>query len=48
MTRKMIKVTLVHIIRCWNGTLVSGTDTSGIKGVNGFTRSRKRTSRGRC
>ena len=30
MTKKMIKVTLVHIIRCWKGTFVSGTCTSGI------------------
>ena len=43
MTKKMIKVTLVHIIRCWKGTFVSGTCTSGMRGVKGFTRSRKRT-----
>ena len=43
MTRKMIKVTLVHIMRCWKGTLVSGTCTSGMSGVKGFTRSRNRT-----
>lgn len=45
MTRKMRRVTPVHIRRCWNGVLVSGTAISGIKGVNGFTRSRKRTAR---
>lgn len=43
MTRKMTSVTLVHIIRCWKGTLVSGTCTSGMRGVKGLTRSRKRT-----
>lgn len=43
MTKKMIRVTLVHIIRCWKGTFVSGTCTSGMRGVKGFTRSRKRT-----
>lgn len=43
MTRKMRRVTPVHIRRCWNGVLVSGTAISGIRGVNGFTRSRKRT-----
>ena len=41
-TRKMTNVTLVHIIRCWKGTLVSGTETSGIRGVKGLMRSRKR------
>lgn len=25
MTKKMTRVTLVHIIRCWKGTFVSGT-----------------------
>merc|ERR1712070_1025110 len=40
MTRKMIRVTLVHTIHCWKGTLVSGTCTSGMRGVKGFTRSR--------
>jgi len=43
MTKKMTKVTLVHIIRWLKGTLVSGTWTSGMRGVKGFTRSRKRT-----
>lgn len=43
MTRKMRRVTPVHIRRCWKGVLVSGTAISGIKGVKGFTRSRKRT-----
>lgn len=43
MTRKIRRVTPVHIRRCWKGTLVSGTAISGIKGVKGFTRSRKRT-----
>lgn len=43
MTRKMTRVTAVHTMRCWKGTLVSGTWTSGMRGVNGLTKSRKRT-----
>lgn len=43
MTKNITNVTLVHIILCWKGTLVSGTCTSGMRGVKGFTRSRKRT-----
>lgn len=39
-----MRVTPVHIRRCWKGVLVSGTAISGIKGVKGFTRSRKRTA----
>lgn len=45
MTRKMRRVTPVHIRRCWKGVLVSGTAISGIKGVKGLTRSRKRTAK---
>jgi hypothetical protein len=43
MTKKMTRVTAVHTMRCWKGTLVSGTWTSGMRGVNGLTRSRNRT-----
>jgi hypothetical protein len=43
MTKKMTRVTAVHTMRCWKGTLVSGTETSGMRGVNGLTKSRKRT-----
>ena len=43
MTKKMTRVTAVHTMRCWKGTLVSGTWTSGMRGVNGLTKSRKRT-----
>ena len=42
-TRKIRSVTPVHISLCWKGVLVSGTAISGMRGVNGFTRSRKRT-----
>lgn len=35
-------------MRCWKGTLVSGTWTSGMRGVKGFTKSRKRTARENC
>ena len=45
MTKKMTRVTAVHTMRCWKGTLVSGTWTSGMRGVNGLTKSRKRTVR---
>ena len=44
MTRKMSRVTPVHIIFCWKGVLVSGDETSGIRGVKGFTRSKNRTT----
>jgi hypothetical protein len=43
MTKKITRVTAVHTMRCWKGTLVSGTETSGMRGVNGLTKSRKRT-----
>jgi len=48
MTRNMRSVTPVHIKRCWKGVLVSGTAISGINGVKGFTRSRKRTAERNC
>lgn len=44
-TKKMTRVTLVHTIRWLKATFVSGTCTSGMRGVKGFTRSRKRTAR---
>ena len=43
MTRKMNNVTTVHIIFWLKGILRSGAATSGKNGVNGFTRSKKRT-----
>lgn len=37
MTKKMIRVTLVHIIRWLKATFVSGTCTSGMRGKKGLT-----------
>lgn len=45
MTKKIKSVTPVHTRRCWNGTFVSGTVISGMRGVKGLTKSRNRTMR---
>ncbi len=42
-TKKMTSVTDVHTNLSLNEVFVSGTDTSGIRGRKGLTRSRNRT-----
>ena len=43
MTRKMTRVTDVHTNLSLKEVFVSGMETSGISGRNGFTKSRNRT-----
>lgn len=42
-TKKIMSTIAVHMMRCWNGTLRSGGETSGSTDMNGRTNDRKRT-----